>query len=72
MQHNIIQKISENYMMFSLNKSLTQSPLTLTNSLVDTDKPKNESVFCHQDINLQFCDFFLLGCDLLSHKLTIL
>ena len=39
MQHNIIQKISENYMMFSLNKSLTQSPLTLTNSLVDTDKP---------------------------------
>ena len=47
MQHNSIQKKkkSENYSMFSLNKSLTQSPLIPTNSLVDTHKPENKSVF---------------------------
>ena len=46
MEHNSIQKLSENYSMFSLNKSLTQSPLILTNSFVDTHKPENKSMFC--------------------------
>ena len=49
--------------MFLLNKSLTQSPLILTNSLVDTDKPENKCVFCHQLVTfynkgLQFNDYF--------------
>ena len=44
--------------MFSLNISLTQSPLILINSFVDTHKPENKSVFCHLDINLHFRDFF--------------
>ena len=33
--------------MFSLNKSLTQSTLIVTNNLVDTHKPENESAFCN-------------------------
>ena len=45
MQHNSIQKISENYSMSSINKLLTQSTLILTNSLADTHKPENKSVF---------------------------
>ena len=48
MQHNIIQKISENYSMLSLNKSQKQSPLILTNSLVDTHKSENKHEFSHQ------------------------
>ena len=47
MQQNSIQKISENYSVFSLNNSLTQSPLILTDSFVDIHKPENKSVFCH-------------------------
>ena len=47
MQHDCIQKVFENYSMFSLSKSLTQSPLLLTNSLVDTHKSESNSVFCH-------------------------
>ena len=47
MQQNSIQKKSENYSMFSLNKWLTQSPLILSNSLVGTHIPENKSVFCH-------------------------
>ena len=43
----VYKKISENYLMFLLNKSLTQSPLNLTNSLVDTHKPETKSAFCH-------------------------
>ena len=43
----VYKKISENYLMFSRNKSPTQSPLILTNSLADTHKPENKSVFCH-------------------------
>ena len=39
-QHNSIQKISENYSVFSLNKSLTQSPLILTYRIVGTYKPE--------------------------------
>ena len=47
MQYNSIQKVTENYSMFSLNKSLTQSSLILTNRLVDTHKPENKSMFFH-------------------------
>ena len=47
MQHNSIKKSSENSSMFLLNKSLTQSPLILTNSLADTHKPEEKPVFCH-------------------------
>ena len=48
MQHNSVQKkYLKNYSIFLLNESLTQSPLILTNSVVDTHKPENKSVFCH-------------------------
>ena len=47
MQRNTIQKISENYSIFSLSKLLTQSPSILTNSLAYTHKPENKSGFCH-------------------------
>ena len=46
-QRNSMKKISENYLMFSLNRSLTQSSLNLTNSLLDPHEPENKSVFCH-------------------------
>ena len=47
MQHNSKQKKSENYSMFSLKKLLIQSTLILSNTLDDTHKPENKSVFCH-------------------------
>ena len=46
-QKNSIQEISGINSMFLLNKSLKQSPLILTKSLVDSHKPEYQSVFCH-------------------------
>ena len=51
--------------MFSLNKSLTQSPLILNNRLADTHEPENKSVFRHEVVtfyikNLQFGNFFFI------------
>ena len=53
MQHNSIQKLSENHSVFLLNKSLTQSPLILSNSLVDTHEPQNKSIVLVQSVKKQ-------------------
>ena len=48
MQHNSKQKISGSYLMFPLNKSLTQSPLILTG------RPE---VFCKKGVLRNFTKF---------------